>query len=276
VSNDAEPSIHLRPYPEVDESRVDHELTDRIDVIVRYKNLGLALRNQANLKVRQPLARLLVKPVDSERQAFEQPGLEAQLLEELNIKALELVDSVEHLVRTEVKPDFKALGPRYGSLMKQIQKELAGVDVAALQSTLDKGSRYALMVGETEVLLGPEDVQIRHSAPEGLAFTVQDDRFVAIDTEITPELKREGQVRDLVRGIQEERKRVDLDVADRIRLRYQAPQEIADAVAEWSEYISRETLAVEIEPDGSLADNGTMLKVAGMAVHISVEKVEAA
>jgi isoleucyl-tRNA synthetase len=275
VDADAPVSVHLRPYPEVDTARVDRELAARIDVIVKYKNLGLSVRNQAGLKVRQPLAKIIVKPEgELEHAALELPGLRAQLLEELNIKELELVSSIEGLVETEVRPNFKTLGPKYGPLMKDIQAVLKGIEPRPIQLCLDRGESYILHLGATQVALSAEDLEVRSTAVEGLAFAMQGTSFVAIDTTVSDELRREGLARDFVRGVQSERKAIDLDVADRIRLRYHAHAEIDQAVREWSAYVGRETLAVEIAPDETLAQAATSFKVGGEPVVIAIERVD--
>jgi len=266
-------SVHLRPYPEVDPSRLDDELVQRIDVVVKYKNLGLALRNEHNLKVRQPLARMMVRPANEvERTALSDPGLRDQLLDELNLKALELVESTQGLVQVEVRPNFKTLGPKYGALMKQIQGALAAADPIAVQETLDRGAQVSLRAGETEVLLEAADVEVRRTPAEGLAVTFAQGSFVALDTTVTAELRREGLARDFVRGVQAERKALDLDVADRIRVRYRGDGEVLEAVREWDAYIRRETLALDLDLDPGL-EGEAQLKAGGSPVRLAVERV---
>jgi isoleucyl-tRNA synthetase len=271
---DAPVSVHLRPYPEVEEARLDEELVARIDVVVKYKNLGLSLRNEHSLKVRQPLARMLVRPASEvERVALSTAGLRDQLLEELNVKSLELVESSEGLVRVEVRPNFKALGPKHGPLMKQIQAALAAADPLAVQDAVARGSQFALRLGASEVLLGADDVEVRQTPAAGLAVAFSGGAFVALETTVTPELRREGLARDFVRGVQAERKAVDLDVADRVRLRYHASPEVCEAVAEWDAYIRRETLAVALAVDETLAVE-PQFRVGGSPVRVAVERVE--
>jgi len=276
---DAPDSVHLLDYPEVDPARVDADLEARIDVVVRYKNLGLSLRNQANVKIRQPLGKLLVKPADAaERAALEQAQLRAQLLEEVNAKELELLETTAGLVTRTVRPAFKVLGPKVGKDMKAIQAALGGADadeVAAAVRTED-GYRLELPDGRA-VRLAAEDVEIATHGPEGVVVIVDGEAFAGLDTAITAELRREGLARDFVRVVQNQRKKQDLEITDRIRLRYQAADEIAAAVTEWQEYIARETLAVEITADAGLdaAAAAATAKVGGTPVILGLERTDA-
>jgi isoleucyl-tRNA synthetase len=126
------------------------------------------------------------------------------------------------------------------------------------------------------VVLEKADLELVHSAPEGLAFVIDRSSFAALDTTVTPELEREGIARDFVRGVQNERKTLDLDVADRIRLRYWAPEPVRGAVEEWHDYISRETLAVEMSADSSVETQAERsFKAGGSPVRVVVERVAA-
>jgi isoleucyl-tRNA synthetase len=253
VAAGAPVSVHLRPYPEVDEGLLDEQLARRIDTIVKYKNMGLAVRNRENLKVRQPLATFIIKPADeSERESLSLPGLREQLLEELNVKELEIVDSLEGLVDTEVRPNFKALGPRYGGMISQIESALRQVDPAEVQSGLEEIGHFSLVVGGKQIVLSPQDVDVRHIARDGLASVFERGCFAALEIVITPELRREGLARDFVRAVQDWRKETGLEVADRIHLRYSAPDDVVHAIGDWADYIARETLATDLAREGSL------------------------
>ena len=266
-------SVHLLSYPEVDSSRIDEPLVARIGVIVRYRNLGLALRNQAGLKVRQPLARMLVCPADDqERATLESASLRDQLLDELNVKRLELIETTEGLVEAQVRPNFKSLGPRHGPLMKQIQAALRGADAAEVERALGQPGGFVLDVGGQRVALEKDDVEVVRSAPPGLVFAFDGGGFAALDTTLSPGLVREGIARDFVRGVQNRRKALELDVVDRIRLRFRAPEPVRQAIEEWEAYIRRETLAVELRADESLGEGGHPFKVGGSPVSVAVER----
>lgn len=271
-------SVHLLAYPEVCPERRDAAAEARVDAVVRYCNLGLRLRNESGVKVRQPLARLLLKPeTETERAALGSAALQAQLAEELNVKAIELLDSTEGLLDVTVKANFKVLGPRYGRHMKEIQAHLAATPPQGVRAALASSGSYHFTAADGAVIeLLPADLEITEKAAADLACATDGGAFVALDTRLTPALTREGLARDFVRGVQEHRKELDLHVADRIRLRYTAAAEVAEALVEWADFIGRETLAVEVlaEPD-PMASPGKVLKVGGQAVSIRVEVVSA-
>lgn len=253
VKQDAPVSVHLLDFPKPDEALIDEALEARVDTVVKYVQLGLRLRNEAQLKVRQPLSRLYVKPESSaERRALETPEMRDQVLEEMNIKELVLVDRVDDLITTTIRADLRAIGPRLGKWSKDIQAHLAAVDTKTIKAAIaEKGVYSFSLPNGTEITLDKSEIEVKESAREGLAMLREGGAFVALDITVTPELRREGIARDFVRGVQELRKEViPLErVADRIRLWYSAEGEAAQALEEWREYIMREVLAVEMSKD---------------------------
>jgi isoleucyl-tRNA synthetase len=273
VDSSAPESVHLTAYPVVDEAFVDEALEAKIDAVIRTKNLGLNVRSQAKVKTRQPLSRLIVRPRDeSDRLALQDPHFATQILEECNLKALELIDDEGQLITSSVKPNFKALGPRYGKFMKQIGAELARTEPAQLQAAFQEAGVYNFEVGGTTIELLPSDVKWQHKGPAHLAFIIDQGMFVALDTTITPELEQEGIARDFNRQVQELRKAADLEVSDRIHVRYAASERIAEAIKVHEVFLRTELLANSIE----LVDNvdvGTEVKAGGETLTASVEHV---
>jgi isoleucyl-tRNA synthetase len=266
-------SVHLLAYPEADASRVDERLEKRIDAVVRYRDLALSIRSAANVKVRQPLARMLVRPESAEeRDALSDASLRGQLLEEVNVRTLELLESAEGLVRARLKPDPKRLGERYGRWLKEIEEHLAATDAAAVQANLRVTGCYRFEAGPQTVELLADDVVVEHEAPAGIRFVFDGEAFAALDTELTPELKAEGTARDVVRGIQDLRKSIGLHVADRIRIRYRTDAETAVIIKDWAEYIRKETLALELLCDDSIAEGSVKLKAARSPIHVKLER----
>ncbi len=272
VKPDAPVSVHLLSWPGVDESKVDEGLAARFDTIVRYRNLGLNLRNQENIKVRQPLGRIVVKPATSdEREALEADSLRVQLMEELNVKSVECIDSLEGWIDVEVRPNFKRLGQRYGKHMKGIQAHLAEADTRVVQAAVAGENGYRFDLDGEEIVLEKSDLDLRHSGPDGFAVLLDDDAFIGLETTLTPELKREGIARDFLRGVQNERKNIGLHVADKIEIRYHADPDVQAAIEEWSDYICKEALAVAMAADASLAEStGSKLKAGGTSVLVAV------
>jgi len=269
---DAPASVHLLDYPEADESKVDAGLEARIDTVIRYKNLGLRLRTQESAKVRQPLGRILILPESvEERAVLDTPALRDQLLEELNVKTLEILESTTGILNAEVRPNFKSVGQKYGRFMKEIQRHLAESDPEAVQTDVRDRGAFVIHVEDAEIRLEAADLDIRHTAPENIAFAWDGKAFVALDTTVTPELRREGMARDFVRGVQDLRKSSGLEMMDRIALRYKTDPETAAAVEFWSETIRRETLADEIKSDGALEESeGSTFKAGGNLVRIAL------
>jgi isoleucyl-tRNA synthetase len=275
VKPDAPVSVHLLDFPASRPELADDALEARIDAVVKYVNLGLRLRNEAQLKVRQPLTTLHVKAeTAAERAALEVPELRDQVLEELNVKALSLLDSADALVTTTVRADLKAIGKRYGKWSKEIQAHLAGVDCRAVRAAVAGGGTYRFAAADgTPIELAESEIEVMEKACANVATLREGGAFVALDTTVTPELRREGLARDFVRGVQDLRKEViPLErVADRIRLRYRADGEVGQAIEEWRDYIMREVLATAMAADASLPPDARTVKVGKQSVAAVIE-----
>ncbi len=279
VDADAPASIHLCPYPEVDVSRIDDALEARLDCVIRTKELGLALRMDAKVKTRQPLGTLLIRPRDAtDRTTLEQDESARQVLEECNIKELKLIDDEAELVRTEIKANFKALGPRYGKAMKAVAAHLGQADAKAVQAALDADGRYSFTVQapdgtEVDVDVERSDLQFVLHGDDHLVFTADAGTFAALDTTITPELEAEGIARDFNRGAQDQRKALDLQVSDRIHVRYSAPERVRVAIETHAESLKAELLAETLEAVDELREDAVTVKVAGEKVRLTVERI---
>jgi isoleucyl-tRNA synthetase len=257
-------TVHLLDYPQVDESLVDINLEDRVATVLRIKNLGLALRNKAAIKIKQPLSTLTVKPASAaERAALEDPSLVEQILVECNFKGLDLIDSADTLVSIQVKPNFAALGPRYGRHMKAIAKHVATADAAALAT-----ARQLVLDGGVVIELESGDMQVSYTGPEHLVFEADGDTFAALDTRISDALRREGNAREFNRLVQNERKAQDLDISARIHVRYACEDRVAEAIAEHAESLASALLCRSLERADTV--DGPTGKVDGSAVTIAV------
>ena len=268
-------SVHLLDFPEVDEALIDLDLETAIGTVVRYKNLGLSLRNKANIKIRQPLSKLVVRPGSQEEKAvLEREDLAEVLLEELNVKKLEFLTG-EPPVTTTIRPNKKALGPKLGKQMMAAVRALEALDTAEVLAAFGKGEAVHLSVGGEAVAIEAGDVFLNHEGPDGLAVAVEDQTFVGLDTRITDDLAREGLARDFVRQVQNLRKECDLNIEDRISLRYQAGEKASAAVIEWADYIQGETLATSMSADGALeGTDAKQVKLSDEKVWISLAKAK--
>jgi isoleucyl-tRNA synthetase len=273
VAPEAPESVHLDAYPQVDAGLVDSALETRVDCVIRTRNQALALREQARLKIRQPLATLTVRPRDeADRAVLADAHFAAQVCDECNVKRLELIEDEGALVSARAKPNWKALGPRYGKRTKAIASHLARADVAAIQSAFrEEGAWHFELDGET-LELGPADVQVELEGPEHLVVASEGGAFLALDVRITPELEQEGIARDFNRQAQDRRKSAGLEVGDRIELVYTASDRVAEAVAAHDALLREELLAARIERLDALAGGGTG-KVGGEEVRIEVRRL---
>ena len=193
VDPEAPESVHLTPYPAVVDDRLDPALEARIEIVIRTKNLGLALRSASGVKTRQPLGVLHVRPRDDhERSVLTDPASASQVLEECNVKEIALVDDAAALVETSVRTDRRALGPRYGKQLGAIEKHLATLDPVEVAATLGGGESISFEIDGTAIELVEGDVELVHRGPDHLTFHFDTRDFVALDTTITPVLEAEG------------------------------------------------------------------------------------
>ncbi|MGI5351873.1 isoleucine--tRNA ligase [Streptomyces sp. CA-250714] len=243
VTPGAPDSVHLTSWPQADLSRIDPELSQDMLLVRRLVELGRASRAESGVKTRQPLSRALIAA-----QGFEtlSPEMRTQITEELNVEQLASLSEVGgSLVDTTAKANFRALGRRFGKETQTVAKAIAEADAAALSVALREGTATVRVNGET-VALSPEEVIITETPREGWSVASDSGATVALDLEISPELRRTGLARDAIRLIQEARKNSGLDVADRIELRWQSgDQDVARALAEHTFLIAEEVLAEE-------------------------------
>ncbi|MGW7637330.1 isoleucine--tRNA ligase [Streptomyces decoyicus] len=258
VTPEAPASVHLTSWPAADRALIDPALSGQMQLVRRLVELGRATRAESGVKTRQPLSRALVA---AHGFAGLSEDLRAQIAEELNVSSLaSLAESSSgrggggSLVDTTAKANFRALGKRFGKGVQAVAKAVAAADAAALSLALREGTASVEVDGET-VSLAPDEVIITETPREGWSVASDSGATVALDLEITPELRRAGLARDAIRLIQEARKNSGLDVADRIALRWQSTdEEVRTALADHTGLISDEVLAEEFTPgeaDGS-------------------------
>ncbi len=255
VTPDAPDSVHLTSWPVADEKLIDPTLSERMLLVRRLVELGRATRAESGVKTRQPLSRALVAAAGFESLSDE---LRAQITEELNVSSLASLSEVGgSLVDTTAKANFRALGRRFGKGVQAVAKAVAEADAAALSLALREGTASVEVDGE-RVTLAPDEVIITETPREGWSVASDSGATVALDLEITPDLRRAGLARDAIRLIQEARKNSGLDVADRIVVRWDAANaETSEALAEHAELISDEVLADEFaqaEADTTFGD----------------------
>jgi len=248
VDPEAPDSVHLVDWPEPDRAAADPELAAAMAEVRRLVGLGRQARTEARLKVRQPLARALISVPDPVRAGV--AGLLELVAAELNVKQVGFAEGQDGLVAYRLTPNFRALGPRFGrdaqavaAALRQVPAELA----AELAPRLRAGEQVRLAVdGLGEVELGPEDAGVVEEPVTGWRVVRDGPTAVALDLEVSPELRLEGLARDLVRAVQDLRKAAGLAVADRIELAVKADGEVAAAVAAHRDQLLGETLATSL------------------------------
>jgi isoleucyl-tRNA synthetase len=240
-------SVHLAEYPTGDAAAIDEKLSARMNLVREIASLGRSARNTANLKVRQPLAKVEVVLADTSHQAWleEHAGL---IAEELNVKAVEFTTHGEQYITYSVVPNFKRLGPRIGKNLPAVKKLLGEIDAARLLAVLKSDGKVDLNLPDGgTVTLDNEDIEVRLQAKEGWAAAQGKGCVVVLATELTPELVAEGLARDVVRLIQDQRKEIACQYTDRIELGLVTQSaELSAAIAKFREYLAQETLANKV------------------------------
>ena len=261
----SEPSVHLCDFPEPGPR--DLELEVAMGVVRETVRLGLAARGQAKLGVRQPLRAAVVVAAGAERAAIEQL---ADIVEgELNVKQLRFVSQADELGSYEVKPNYRALGPRFGRHMPQVAAAVAALEPAHVADALREDRRVGISVDGHDHELGPDDLLLAMQPLEGYQLEREGSHAVALELELDPELVREGLAREVVHAVQNARKTAGLEVADRIELTLGGDAELLEAARAFEGYLAGETLAVAVGYDGAAGEQAT---VKGRPLHIAVRR----
>ncbi len=265
-------SVHLCDYPEADSRLIDNTLSERMSLLREVASLGRSARMDAKLKVRQPLAKVEVILAEDTHQDWIAHHDEI-LREELNVKTIEYTQETERYITYLVQPNFKRVGPRVGKLMPHVKKALGDADGGSLLNELQSNGKVVLDVEGETIEFDSEDIQVRLQAKTGWAAAQGKECVVVLSTELTPELIREGVSRDLVRLIQDRRKELELEFTDRILTVLETDSDELDtAIQENIDYITRETLSVEILDATIPGVDAIEKEVGGHDVKISIQR----
>jgi isoleucyl-tRNA synthetase len=233
-------SVHLADFPVANETYIDKNLEERMELAQKISSMVLSLRKKSNLRVRQPLNKIMI-PVLNNHFTESIEGVKSLILSEVNVKDLEYMTDDSILVK-KVKPNFKALGPRYGKLMKQIAGVLSSFDNDKINQ-LEANGNYMLEINGEEIEVLISDVEIITEDIPGWLISSIGSLTVALDVTLTEELIDEGIARELVNRIQNIRKDNQFDVTDRINVQIEKNSQIVSAVNRNYSYICSETLA---------------------------------
>jgi isoleucyl-tRNA synthetase len=259
--------VHLCDYPEPAPELRDEELEWQMQVVREAVELGRAARAQAKVKVRQPLREAVVVAAEREREAIER--FEPLVREELNVKAVRYVAQADELGRFELKPNYRALGPRFGKRMPQVADAVAALDPEKAARTLREGGTVALMIDGSDHPVNSDDLQLVLKPLEGYQVERSGTHAVALDLTLDDELRREGLAREVVHAVQAARKSAGLNVEDRIALTLGGDEELLEAARAHEDYVTGETLATVLTYDGSAGQPAT---IDGRELRIAVQR----
>ncbi|MDZ7859067.1 MAG: isoleucine--tRNA ligase [Candidatus Krumholzibacteriota bacterium] len=239
-------SVHLQDYPEYDEEMIDGELERKMREVLQVVIAGRAARNKAGIKVRTPLSELLVSNASSGRVDWlDDQGYTSLVHDELNVKKISYAESADDYILLTAKPEYSLLGKRFGKKIKEVSRVIEELPSAKLKALESDGEIFIDIEGKREKFIS-EEIKISRKTIENFEVEEESDMTVVLNTELTPELIREGIARDLVNRIQNLRKDSDFEISDRIVLSHESDEEIEEVFAEFDDYIRSETLTESI------------------------------
>ncbi|KAF2341183.1 isoleucine--tRNA ligase [Flavobacterium tistrianum] len=262
-------SVHLAEFPKFVENFVNKTLESKMQKAQTISSLVLSLRKKEMIKVRQPLQKVMI-PVLDENQRAEIEAISDLVKAEVNVKEIELLDDASGILVKQIKPNFKALGPRFGKDMGLISKEIQGFSADQINQ-LDKQGTLDIVIAGNSVTLSLEDVEITSQDIEGWLVANSNGITVALDITLTEELKNEGIARELVNRIQNIRKDSGFEVTDKIKVQIKRDGILEDAVSKNEDYIKSETLTDELVFADTL-ENGTEIEFDDIRTIILISK----
>ena len=259
-------SVHLSFFPKSDADLIDEKVEERMDLVRDMVALGRGIREKERIKVRQPLNEILV---DGKYEALIE-DLVPLIMEELNVKDVKFEKQLDKYMNYSLKPNFKVAGPVLGKNIKAFGAALAAADAAAVVAELETGGKYVLKVGDDDMKIEKDFVDVRIDAKEGFAVAMENNLFVILDTNLDADLIDEGFARELISKVQQLRKQKGLEMMDNISITIAADDEISAAVKKHKDYIMKETLALKLEEN----DAPEEFDLNGHKTGIAVEKIQ--
>ena len=267
-------SVHFQLMPEIDPALVDKDLEERMALAQSATSMVLALRRKVNIKVRQPLSKLMI-PVISPKLRGQLEAVESIILSEVNVKQAEYLTETTGIITKKIKPNFRTLGKKYGAMMKGIAAAFSKFDQSTI-AAIEAAGTYEFEVADAKVAIVPEDYEISSEDMPGWLVATDGPLTVALDVTLTPELIREGTARELVNRIQNLRKDSGFDVVDRIDVAVWAEGEAADEIraslADHVAYIAAQTLAQTVVFSDAAAD-GAQVDWNDSTIRIKVNRI---
>jgi isoleucyl-tRNA synthetase len=263
-------SVHHILFPEVNEGAIDKSLEERMQLAQDISSLVLSLRKKVNIKVRQPLQRVLI-PVTSQEMKSQVKLVEELIKSEVNVKEIEYLDNNDNsFIKKKIKPNYVALGKKLGPKMKAVAVAIGEMSQEDIVS-LEKEGSISLLIDNEPVILQTQEVEISSEDIPGWMVANKEALTVALDINVTPILVSEGNARELVNRVQKIRKDSGLELTDRIVVKLSEHGELKDSIARFNNYICAEILADQLEMVSELAE-GTEVEVNDIPVKVFVSK----
>ena len=262
-------SVHLSSFPKVDEALIDEKLEEKMKMAQNISSLVHSLRKKHKIRVRQPLSKVLVPVLDHSMREMIQE-VEALIKTEVNVKGIEYIDDTSGIIVKKIKPNFRKLGQQYGNKVKLIAAEISTFGQDEIK-VLESGSQLEMHADDETIYLNIDDVEITSEDIPGWLVASEGGLTVALDVNITDELKQEGLAREFVNRIQNLRKDIGLEVQDKIMIELQKNEVFLNNALEANkEYICRETQALGLEIKESIID-GNLLEIDNLKLFVKIE-----
>jgi isoleucyl-tRNA synthetase len=267
----AEVSVHLTGYPQPRAERIDRTLEARMEVAIKLKNLVLSIRNQQRIRVRQPLQRLWVRTTsDLERSTISDPLYQQMIMDEINVLSIEPLEADNNVIRPIVKINFRVLGPKLDDKVQHAKQLIEETDPLAIHDALLRGEAITINLDGHEFLLTSEDLLVTYEQIGSMFVSSQGGLIVALDTELNEDLLLAGIARDLNRAIQTQRKSMNFEMTQRIRIHFEATGQMHDAIEKHRDFLMSETLAVELLADAT-TENSSVVEVGDDRLRLGIE-----
>ena len=261
-------SVHLADFPAVNEAVINNKLEEQMYLAQITSSIVLALRRRVNIRVRQPLSQIMI-PFANQEQKENIEAVKSIILNEVNVKELNFVDSTNAVVVKRIRPNFKKLGPRYGKIMKQLAVAIEAMTQEDI-AKIEKDKQFSLTVNNEEITIELDDTEIISEDIPGWLVANQDNLTVALDIDITEDLEKEGIAREFVNRIQNLRKDHDFEITDRINVAISSNEKLDGAVEKFTDYIKTQVLADSLTITREKI--GTEIDINEETTTISVEK----
>jgi isoleucyl-tRNA synthetase len=239
-------SIHLSSWPQADQSLIDKNLLEEMDLLIRLIELGRSARSMSSVKVRQPLPEILIR-VGTDKEATTLKKFQDLLKDELNVKRITLLDFNTDFISYTLRPNLPLVGRRLGSRVPEFIKALKTIDPRKVVDNVRHGTNTVVCIGTEAIQFEPDAFLIDVKSPEGYAAVEEGSYLVALNTRLTPELIREGQARDILRFVQNARKKANLDVSDYIHLGLETQGDLLSAIRAQENFLKNEGLVTKLE-----------------------------